>query len=347
MSRQDKPVLVTGAGGFIGSHVVEILLRHGHQVRALVHYNSQGSRGHLRELGHSGHSERFLSAEEQNQNSLLGQLEVRLGDVTDPYLVRDLVDGCGVVLHLAALIGIPYSYHAPASYVTTNVGGTLNVLEACRHAGVQRVVVTSTSEVYGTARYAPIDEAHPLQAQSPYAASKIAADKLAESYFCSYGLPVVVLRPFNTYGPRQSARAVIPTVMVQAMGGASEIRLGNLTPQRDLTFVEDTARAFLLAADAPGIEGEVIHFGQGNAISVAELAQRCLEAAGGGRARIVSAAERQRPAKSEVELLVCNAAKAQSLLGWTPQVPLEEGLRRTADYLRAHLAQYRAGDYVI
>jgi len=348
MSRLGKPVLVTGAGGFIGSHVVEILLRHGHQVRALVHYNSQGSWGHLRELGHSNHSQRSLSVEEQDQNPVPGQLEVRLGDVTDPHLLRSLVDGCGVVLHLAALIGIPYSYHAPASYLATNVGGTLNVLEACRQAGVRRVVVTSTSEVYGTARYAPIDEAHPLQAQSPYAASKIAADKLDESYFCSYGLPVVVLRPFNTYGPRQSARAVIPTVMVQAMGGASEIRLGNLTPQRDLTFVEDTARAFLLATEAPDIEGEVIHFGQGNAISVAELAQRCLDAAAcGSQTHIVSTAERQRPAKSEVELLVCNAAKARRLLGWTPQVPLEEGLRRTADYLRAHLAQYRAGDYAV
>lgn len=330
MSAHNKPILVTGAGGFIGSHVVETLLRHGHQVRALVHYNSQGSWGHLRELGQQD------------------QLEVRLGDVTDPYLVRDLVDGCEVVLHLAALIGIPYSYHAPASYITTNVGGTLNVLEACRQAVVQRVVVTSTSEVYGTARYAPIDEAHPLQAQSPYSASKIAADKLAESFFCSYDLPVVILRPFNTYGPRQSARAVIPTVLVQAMSGAAEIRLGNLTPQRDLTFVEDTARAFLLAAEAPGIEGEVIHFGQGSAISVGELAQRCLGvAAVADQARIVSTAERQRPGKSEVELLVCNAAKAQRLLGWTPQVSLEEGLRRTAEYVRAHLAQYRAGDYAI
>ncbi len=330
MSAHNKPILVTGAGGFIGSHVVEALLRHGYQVRALVHYNSQGSWGHLRELGQQD------------------QLDVRLGDVTDPYLVRDLVDGCEVVLHLAALIGIPYSYHAPASYIATNVGGTLNVLEACRQAAVQRVVVTSTSEVYGTARYAPIDEAHPLQAQSPYSASKIAADKLAESFFCSYDLPVVILRPFNTYGPRQSARAVIPTVLVQAMSGDDEIRLGNLTPQRDLTFVEDTARAFRLAAEAPGIEGEVIHFGQGSAISVGELAQRCLGAAAAAdQTRIVSTAERQRPGKSEVELLICNAAKAQRLLGWTPQVPLEEGLRRTAEYVRAHLALYRPGDYTI
>jgi len=246
-----KEVLVTGAGGFIGSHLVETLLRSGCSVRALVRYNSRGSWGHLEEL----------------KPDLQDRLDVRLGDVTDPYLVRDLVAGCGVVFHLAALIGIPYSYRAPASYVATNVGGTLNVLEACRQAGVRRVIVTSTSEVYGTARYTPIDEAHPLQAQSPYAASKIAADKLAESYFCSYDLSVVILRPFNTYGPRQSARAVIPAILAQALAGAREICLGNLEPRRDLMFVEDTVQAFLLAAEAPGIEGETIHFGQGDFIT--------------------------------------------------------------------------------
>ena len=274
------------------------------------------------------------------------RLDVRLGDVTDASMMRTLVDGCDVVLHLAALIGIPYSYHAPASYVATNVSGTLNVLEACRAARVRRVVVTSTSEVYGTARYTPIDEKHPLQAQSPYSASKIAADKLAESYFCSFDLPVVILRPFNTYGPRQSARAVIPTALTQALNGISEIRLGNLEPKRDLTFVEDTARAFLLAAETPGIEGEVIHFGQGQAVSVGELAQRCLDAVG-SKARIISVPERQRPEKSEVGLLLCDAAKARRVLNWTPQVSLDEGLRRTADYLRQHLTHYRHGQYVV
>jgi dTDP-glucose 4,6-dehydratase len=322
--------LVTGAGGFIGSHVVEALLDAGHEVRALAHYNSRGSWGHLDEGGATAR----------------GKLEVRLGDVTDASMVRALVDGCDVVLHLAALIGIPYSYHAPASYLATNVSGTLNILEACRAARVRRVVVTSTSEVYGTARYTPIDEKHPLQGQSPYAASKIAADKLAESYFCSFDLPVVTLRPFNTFGPRQSARAVIPTVLTQALDGASEIRLGNLQPKRDLTFVEDTARAFLLAAEAPGIEGEVIHFGQGQAVSVGELAQRCLDAVG-SKARIISVSERQRPEKSEVGLLLCDHAKARRVLSWTPQVSLDEGLRRTADYLRQHLRDYRHSQYVV
>ena len=322
--------LVTGAGGFIGSHVVEALLQAGHEVRALVHYNSRGSWGHL----------------DGSSAAAGGKMDVRLGDVTDASMVRALVEGCDVVLHLAALIGIPYSYHAPASYVATNVSGTLNILEACRASRVHRVVVTSTSEVYGTALYAPIDEKHPLQAQSPYSASKIAADKLAESYFCSFDLPVITLRPFNTFGPRQSARAVIPTVLTQALNGASEIRLGNLEPKRDLTFVEDTARAFLLAAEAPGIEGEVIHFGQGHAISVGELAHRCLDAVG-SKAQIISVPERQRPEKSEVGLLLCDAAKARRVLNWTPQVSLEEGLRRTADYLRQNLGQYRHGQYVV
>ncbi len=322
--------LVTGAGGFIGSHLVESLLRNGHRVRALVHYNSRGSWAQLEEL----------------KPDLLERLDVWLADVTDPYVVRDLAVGCETVFHLAALIGIPYSYHAPASYVATNVGGALNVLEACRQAGVRRVIITSTSEVYGTARYAPIDESHPLQAQSPYAASKIAADKVAESYFCSFDVPVVILRPFNTYGPRQSGRAVIPTVLTQALAGREEIRLGNLEPRRDLTFVEDAVRAFVLAAEAPGIEGETIHFGQGTAVSVAQLEQQCQEAVG-SHARIVSVAERQRPRKSEVGLLVCDASKARRLLGWAPQVSLDEGLRRTAHYLRSQLERHRIGEYAV
>jgi len=322
--------LVTGAGGFIGSHLVDALLDAGHEVRALVRYNGRGSWGHL----------------DDRPVQPLEQLTVRLGDVTDGSFVRELVDGCDVVFHLAALIGIPYSYHAPASYVATNVQGTLNILEACRASRVGRVIVTSTSEVYGTARYTPIDEAHPLQAQSPYAASKIAADKLAESYFCAFDLPVVTLRPFNTYGPRQSARAVIPTVLTQALGGAAEIRLGNLTPERDLTYVEDTARAFVLAADAPGIEGQVIHFGNGVAFSVREIAERCVRAAQLDT-RVVSVQERQRPERSEVDLLLCDPTRATRLLGWAPRVTLDEGLRRTADYLRARLDRYRPADYVI
>ncbi|HMF50125.1 MAG TPA: GDP-mannose 4,6-dehydratase [Candidatus Saccharimonadales bacterium] len=323
-------VLVTGAGGFIGSHLVDLLLKKGYLVRALVRYNSHAGWGHLDEIDHDRRE----------------QLEVCLGDVTDPYLIRDLVAGCEIVFHLAALIGIPYSYQAPSSYVATNVGGTLNILEACRQARSRRVIVTSTSEVYGTARYTPIDESHPLQAQSPYAATKIAADKLAEAYFCSYDLPVVTLRPFNTYGPRQSARAVIPTVLAQALAGAKEIRLGNLHPERDLTYVEDTARAFFLAGETPGLEGQTIHFGHGKSISIGELARRCLDVIGSD-ARVVGADERQRPEKSEVNLLLCDASKAKALLAWEPQVSLDEGLGRTADYMRVHLKKYQNRNYVV
>jgi dTDP-glucose 4,6-dehydratase len=323
-------VLVTGAGGFIASHLTEALLRSGYNVRVLVRYNSRARSGYLEEL----------------DADLRAGLEVCLGDVTDSSLVRDVVFGCEVVFHLAALIGIPYSYQAPSSYVATNVQGTLNILEACRQARSRRVIVTSSSEVYGTARYTPIDESHPLHAQSPYAASKIAADKLAESYFCSYDLPVVTLRPFNTYGARQSARAVIPTVLAQALSGAKEIRLGNLHPERDLTYVDDTARAFILAAETPGLEGQTIHFGHGKSISVGELARRCLEVIGSD-ARVVGADERQRPEKSEVDLLLCDASKAHALLAWEPQVSLDEGLRRTANYMRVHLKKYQNRNYVV
>lgn len=323
-------VLLTGAGGFIPSHVAEELTARGHQVRALVHYNSRGSWGHLQQIS----------------PALRQNLEVHLGDVTDAFQTRRLAQGCDAIVHMAALIGIPYSYQAPASYLATNTQGTLNILEAARTEGIKRVIVTSTSEVYGTARYTPIDEAHPLQAQSPYSASKIAADKLAESYFRSFDLPVVVLRPFNTYGPRQSERAVIPTILAQALAGRTEIRLGSLTPKRDLTFVQDTARAFALALEAPGIEGQEIHFGQGWAVSVGELAERCLAAANSS-ARIVQENERVRPEKSEVGLLLCNPEKARQLLGWQPQVTLDEGLARTVAFIRAHPELYQAGAYTI
>ena len=323
--------LVTGAGGFIGSHLVEALLRAGFPVRALVHYNSRNSLGHLGHLCKDGPREK---------------LELRFGDVTDPHLVQELAAGCEVVFHLAALIGIPYSYNSPASYVTTNIIGTLHVLRACREARVRRLIVTSTSEVYGTARYTPIDEAHPLHAQSPYSASKIGADKLAESFFCSFDLPVVILRPFNTYGPRQSARAVIPAILTQALSETEEIRLGSLSPKRDLTFVEDTARAFMLAAEKPGIEGETIHFGQGMAYSVLEIAERCLKVVGSS-ARIVSVEPRRRPEKSEVGLLLCDPSKAKRLLGWSPRFSFDDGLLATAEYLRAHMDQYRPEDYAI
>jgi len=323
-------ILITGAAGFIGSHVTELLLREGYDVRALVRYNSRNDFGHLDAV----------------PEHLRQRLEVKRGDVVDPFLVGDLVTGCDVVMHLAALIGIPYSYVAPASYVATNVSGTLNVLEACRQAKTRRVIITSTSEVYGTALYTPIDENHPLQAQSLYSASKIAADKITESYFRSFDLPVVTLRPFNTYGPRQSARAVIPAVLGQALRGKTEILVGNLAPKRDLTFVTDTARAFLMAATVKDIEGQTIHFGQGKAISIRDLIELCLEVAASS-ARIVSVEERLRPMKSEVELLLCNPVKANSILGWHPEVSLEEGVRLTMGYLAHNLANYSADDYVI
>lgn len=323
-------ILVTGAGGFIGSHVVEQLCEAGHQVRALVHYRSDGGRGHLDSLPGGLHS----------------LVEVVAGDVTDAFQTHRFVEGCDAVCHLAALIGIPYSYAAPASYVATNISGTLNILEACRTLSVKRLVVTSTSEVYGTARYAPIAESHPLQGQSPYSASKIAADKLAESYHNSFDLPVVILRPFNTYGPRQSARAIIPTVLTQALSGATEIHLGNLEPKRDLTFVTDTARAFQLAVETPGIEGETIHFGSGRAITIGELAQKCLDIVG-SKAQLVSQADRIRPEKSEVGLLLCEAEKAKRLLGWDSLTTLDEGLAETARYVERNLAAYRPREYAV
>ncbi len=327
-------VLITGAGGFIGSHVVEALLAGGHGVRALVRYNSRGLRGHL------DASPAAIKAESE------GRLEIVAGDVTDPGLMLQIAAGCPTIVHLAALIGIPYSYVAPASYETVNVRGTLHVLEAARLARAKRIVITSTSEVYGTAQYSPIDEAHPLQAQSPYSASKIAADKLGESYWRSFDLPVVTLRPFNTYGPRQSQRAVIPTVLAQALAGQSEIHIGSLEPRRDMTFVQDTARAFALAATASGIEGETIHFGSGVARTIGDIAQACLAAAGSS-AKLVVDEERIRPARSEVGLLLCNAEKAKRLLGWEPKTGFEEGIANTAGYMRSSLGDYRAGGYTL
>ncbi len=326
----NERVLVTGAGGFIDSHLVEQLLQSGYQVRALIHYNSRDDWGHLQHFVREPHP----------------RLEIVAGDVSDSACVERSVSGCRVVFHLAALIGIPYSYVAPESYVSTNITGTLNVLQACRKARTDRVIVTSTSEVYGTAQSTPMTEDHPLQGQSPYSATKIAADKLAEAYFRSFDLPVVTLRPFNTYGPRQSARAVIPTILAQALSGMPEIRLGSLEPRRDLTFVRDTAAAFVLAAEAPGIEGEVIHLGCGSAVSIGDLATRCLKAAHSD-ARILSSAERGRPAKSEVGELLSDPTKAEARLNWRPKVGLDEGLQLTVDYIREHLAEYRTGSYVI
>lgn len=326
--------LITGAGGFIGSHVVEAALAAGLAVRAMVHYSSRGGHGHL------DSSAPARQAEEQ------GQLSVVAGDITDPHQTLRLVEGVDVALHLAALIGIPYSYQSAAAYLAVNAMGTLNLLEAARRHACRRVVITSTSEVYGSAQATPMTEDHPLRAQSPYAASKIAADHLAASYHAAFGLPVVVLRPFNTYGPRQSQRALVPTVLAQARYGCGEVRLGALEPRRDLTYVEDTARAFLCAAHAEGIEGEVIHFGSGQAHSVREIAELCLRVSG-SQARLVVESSRLRPPASEVDLLLCDAAKARARLGWSPRIALPEGIERAAEFVAAHPELYRPGAYAV
>lgn len=329
MSLAGRRVLVTGAGGFIGSHLTEALVREGAKVRALVHYNSRGDRGLLE----------LLDAE------VLGAVEVVTGDITDGTLVRRVVNGCSHVFHLAALIGIPYSYVAPESYVATNVGGTLNVLEACRDCGVERVLPTSTSEVYGTARYTPIDTAHPLQAQSPYSATKIGADALALSYHAAFGAPVVVVRPFNTFGPRQSSRAVIPTIITQALAG-DEVRLGNTRPVRDFLFVEDTARAFLAAAQAEGVEGQVLQFCTGHGVSIGEVVQR-VGSLLGRTLRVVGEEERERPEASEVMTLLGSPDEGAAKTGWKPQVAFEEGLERTLRWIERHRGLYRTGSYSI
>jgi NAD dependent epimerase/dehydratase len=323
-------VMVTGAGGFIGSHLVEALVGAGSRVKALVRYNSRGSWGHLEGLA----------------PEVRDSMEVVLGDMRDAQFIRNQVRGCDAVFHLAALIGIPYSYEATESYVDTNVRGTLNVLQAAREADVQKIVVTSTSEVYGTACYTPMDEKHPLQAQSPYSASKIAADKLAESYHLSFGLPVVTVRPFNTYGPRQSARAVIPTIVSQVLAGGDALRLGSLEPVRDLTYVEDTVRGFLRAGVSEQAVGQVINLGTGQGISIGDLAQIIMQIVG-RKLPIVADADRVRPQGSEVRLLIAKTERARDLLGWEPEVSLTEGLKRVIEYISANMVAYRVGSYAV
>lgn len=317
----DKSVLVTGSDGFIGSHLVERLLADGAEVRAFCFYNSNGSAGWLDE------SSLFKQALED------GQAELVLGDVRDPEHVMSSLEGVDVVLHLAALIAIPFSYVAPRSYVETNVIGTLNVLEAVRRHGISRMVHTSTSEVYGTPENLPITEDHPLRGQSPYSATKIAADKISESYALSFGTPVTVLRPFNTFGPRQSTRAVIPTVLSQMIAGASQIRLGAVSPRRDFTFVTDTCDGFVRAALADAEPGEVIQLGTGRAESIGEIIEICKRVTGSD-AKVITEEQRLRPSGSEVEVLLSEPAKASRLLGWEPTVPLEDGLAAVAEWLR-------------
>lgn len=323
-------VLVTGADGFIGSHLAEALAAAGAKVRAFCLYNSFGSRGWL-----DG-----LPAEVE------ASMEFVLGDIRDARMVESACDGIDVVFHLAALIAIPYSYAAPESFVDTNVRGTVNVLEAARRKGCRRVVQTSTSEVYGTPAELPIRETHPLQGQSPYSASKIAADKLCEAWFCSFGTPVVTLRPFNTFGPRQSARAVIPTILSQLLAGQREISLGSLDPRRDMTFVSDTVDGFLRAGLTPSVEGQTIQLGTGRADSIGDIFQAACRAVG-VEARAITSAERTRPSKSEVMVLQSDPARARELLGWGAAVGLEEGLKRTAEWMKGHLGRFRPGIYAV
>jgi NAD dependent epimerase/dehydratase len=307
-----KKILLTGADGFIGSHLAELLLKSGYSFRAFVYYNSFNSWGWLEEL----------------PEKIRQELDVFAGDVRDPHGTKVAMAGCDAVLHLAALIGIPYSYYSPDTYVDTNVKGTLNLLQAAKELGIKRFIHTSTSEVYGTARYVPITEDHPLNAQSPYAASKIAADQLAISFYRSFGTPVTVMRPFNTYGPRQSARAVIPAIITQVASGNTKINLGALHPTRDFSYVEDTCRAFLAALETPNdIQGEVIQCGSGFEISI-EMTAKAIAKIMGADIEIVSDESRLRPPLSEVERLWADASKAKRLLRWEPLFANAEGFER-------------------
>lgn len=323
-SWKGRRALVTGADGFIGSHLVERLVSEGANVRAFCLYNSQGSWGWLDDVS----------------PDVRGKLDVKLGDIRDARFVEDACDGVEFVFHLAALIAIPYSYHAPESYVDTNVRGTLNVLEAVRRRKVARMINTSTSEVYGTPATLPIVETHPLNAQSPYAATKVAADQLALSYYRSFDVPVTVLRPFNTYGPRQSTRAVLPTILTQLLAGKTEVELGRLDPRRDLTYVSDTVDGFLRAATAEAAIGETIQLGTNVAVSIAELFEAATRALG-VKATVKEKAERLRPDKSEVLVLQSDPAFAKKKLGWEPKITLEKGLALTAEWLKANQGRYK------
>ncbi len=321
-----KKVLVTGAGGFIGSHLTELLVTRGYHVKAFVHYNANNHWGWL------------------EHSSVRGKIEVIAGDVRDYDSLSKAVAGADTVFHLAALIGIPYSYVSPLAYIKTNVEGTYNVLESCKQVGVKNVIVTSTSETYGSAQYVPIDEKHPSVGQSPYAATKIAADQIALSYYRSFGLPVKVVRPFNTYGPRQSARAIIPTIITQILSGGKMIKLGNLSPTRDLTFVKDTVEGFLAASQAPQLNGEAVNIGMGEEISVGDLAGK-IALILKKKVRIVADSKRVRAATSEVERLCCHNARIQKATGWKPKYSLDKGLAETARWIQQNLKLYKPEIY--
>jgi dTDP-glucose 4,6-dehydratase len=331
-----RKVLVTGADGFIGSHLTEALVRRGHDVRAFVYYNSFHSWGWL----------------DRCDPDCRGQFEVFAGDVRDPHGIREAMRGCDAVLHLAALIGIPFSYHSPDVYVDTNIKGTLNVVQAARDLGLSRVVQTSTSEVYGTARVVPMAEDHPLQGQSPYSASKIGADQIALSFHAAFDTPVVVVRPFNTYGPRQSARAVIPTVVAQIAAGARQVRLGSTHPTRDFSYVSDTVRGFVAALERPAVEGEVVNLGSNFEVSIGETVALIAELMKAD-IEIQSDDTRLRPAASEVERLWSDNTKARTLLGWEPEYAGRDGFRRGLEQTilwfcePENLAAYKPGTYAI
>lgn len=331
MNLNGKNVLLTGSCGFIGSHLAETLVRRGAKVRAFVYYNSFGSNGWLEDL----------------PPEIYKELDIFSGDIRDPNGVRTAMRGIEAVFHLAALIGIPYSYHSPDSYVDTNIKGTLNILQAGRDFGVEKILVTSTSEVYGTALYAPIDEKHPKQGQSPYSATKVGADFLAESFFRSFQTPVTIVRPFNTFGPRQSARAVIPTIITQLLSGKNEVKLGLLSPKRDMVFVSDTAEAFTKIAECGSTEGKEINIATGREISVGEMAEMIKNSINPD-AVIISDEERLRPEKSEVMRLMGNNSLLKNLTGFAPSQNIEEGIKITIEWFRQRgLKGYKTDIYNI
>ncbi len=323
-------ILVTGSEGFIGSHLTEELVKAGHDVRAFILYNSFNNWGWLEEL----------------DKDILKHVEIFAGDIRDPHGVKEAMKGVDAVFHLAALIAIPFSYHSPDAYVDTNIKGTLNVLQAARELDTSRVLVTSTSEVYGTAQYVPIDEKHPYQGQSPYSATKIGADRLAESFYRSFNMPVTIVRPFNTYGPRQSARAVIPTIITQLLSGKEEIKLGSLTPTRDFNFVKDTARGFIEIYKSDKTIGEEINIATQKEISIGQLAEELIRQIN-PNARIICDEQRLRPEKSEVNRLLGANEKIMRLTDWAPQYTFEKGIEETIAFLRTHLEQYKSDIYNI
>ncbi|MBU5310751.1 NAD-dependent 4,6-dehydratase LegB [Tissierella carlieri] len=323
-------MLVTGADGFIGSHLVEDLLKQGHKVRAFVYYNSFNSWGWLDTL----------------PKKILNEIEIFTGDIRDPNGVRESMKGIEGVYHLAALIAIPFSYHSPDSYVDTNIKGTLNVLQAARDLGTSRILVTSTSEVYGTAQYIPIDEKHPYQGQSPYSATKIGADRIAESFYRSFDMPITIVRPFNTYGPRQSARAVIPTIITQLLAGKEEIKLGSLTPTRDFNYVKDTVQGFIEIGKAINTIGEEINIATQQEISIGEIAQEMINQINSS-ARIICEEERLRPEKSEVNRLLGSNEKIKRMTNWRPNYTLEQGLAETIEWIKNNLDKYKIDIYNI